>query len=93
MLNSSAHVEEDRGKLTPKGNVTEVGILNYLIRSRVSLSKLYTIKDAPNATLFNCPFDSFRKMQTTAVLVGDKVKVHVKGAPEIVIDKCSQYFN
>jgi magnesium-transporting ATPase (P-type) len=40
------------------------------------------------------PFNSNRKRQTTAVRhKNGKIRVYVKGAPEIVIERCSRTLN
>ena len=38
------------------------------------------------------PFDAEHKFQTTFHLVGERVRVMVKGAPDIVLKKCSKVF-
>lgn len=40
--------------------------------------------------LWNIPFNSIRKRQTTAVKIGDNtIRVFVKGAPEFVLEDCT----
>ena len=86
LYNCSAFVEtQDNGEKVCKGNVTEVGILQYLMGSGIDCEKYIKHKANKEFILFNIPFDSRRKRQTTAVLHNGAVRVYVKGAPEIVI--------
>jgi len=44
--------------------------------------------------LFKIPFNSIRKKQTTAVkLDNEKIRVYVKGAPEVIIGECAYQLN
>lgn len=90
--NSSAHIEtESSGLTTAKGNVTEVGLIKYLLNSKVDVESLMANKDHEGFVVFSIPFNSGRKRQTTAVRLADgRVRVYVKGAPEIIIENCNK---
>jgi len=90
VFNSTAFIETGEGGKTTSGNVTEVGLIKYLTQSKVNAEKLIEQREN-NEVLFRLPFNSKRKRCTTVVRhpsQAGKVRVFVKGAPEIVIDKC-----
>ena len=73
--------------------MTEVGLVKYLTQSRVSTEKMIDQRDK-NEVLFKLPFNSKRKRATTVIRhpsQAGKVRVFVKGAPEIIIEKCVSY--
>jgi magnesium-transporting ATPase (P-type) len=89
IYNCSAHVELEKGVKTAKGNVTEVGMLKYLMESNIEIDTLFTNRGHDDFYEFQIPFNSSRKRQTSAVrLSNGKVRVFVKGGPEIVIEQC-----
>ena len=54
------------------------------------------IREKENNILMQIPFNSGRKRACTVVRDpqdSNKVKVFVKGAPEIVMEYCDKYFN
>lgn len=75
------------------GNVTEIGLLNYLVASGYDVEGM--LKEKKNIeAIFSIPFSSKRKRQTTVVphpSESGKVRVYCKGAPEIVIEHCTSY--
>ena len=84
---------EARGRIA-KGNVTEVGLLNHLMRSKVEIEALMQNKEAPGFVEFMIPFSSSRKRATSAVRnprLNGSVHVFCKGAPEIVIELCDRF--
>ena len=73
------------------GNVTEVGLINYLIRSEIDVGTLYSMKDSPDFVEFTIPFSSKRKRATSVVKnqrISGSISVFCMGAPEIVIEHC-----
>lgn len=93
LYNSSAFVEEKENPLTKKleptavGNVTECGLINYLLRSGVNCEEI--IAQRKSRILFDVPFDSKRKRATSVVKLDDgTIRVFVKGAPEVVLEFC-----
>ena len=92
VFNSTAFVEtEASGSKVVKGNVTEVGLLKYLMSSKIDVESFAEDKEQEGFVQFTIPFNSMRKRQTTAVkLSSGKVRVFVKGGPEIVIELCSR---
>lgn len=98
LYNSSAYVDEKPDPLTGVkrkvaiGNVTECGLINYLLASNVDCEELISHRKRPNFLQFDIPFDSGRKRATSVVqLPNGNVRVFVKGAPEVVIEMCDYF--
>ena len=92
LFNCSAFVEHEKSGLNAvKGNVTEVGLIKFLMNSRVDVVSMLDMKKDESFIELQIPFNSHRKRQTTAVRhKNGKIRVYVKGAPEIVIERCSR---
>lgn len=95
-FNSSAYIEVlDDGSRKTKGNVTEVGIIDYLRRSGFNDEAEQLIKDRvlENVEVIaSLPFSSARKRSSVAVKHPKQaglVRVYVKGAPDMVMKHCS----
>lgn len=98
LYNSSAYVGDKENGLTKRmektaiGNVTECGLINYLMKSEVPCEELISHRKQPGFMLFEIPFNSARKRATSVVrLPNGDVRVFAKGAPEIVIGFCDKY--
>lgn len=93
IFNSTAFIDSKDGQDVTTGNVTEVGLLNYLTKSGCATKDIISERDAEKPQIA-IPFNSARKRATTAYLITEdgeqKVRVFVKGAPEIVIQFCTQ---
>ena len=92
--NSTAYIETlENGAKETTGNVTEVGLIKYLTQSKVNTEKLIEQREK-NEIIFKLPFNSKRKRATTVIKhpsQAGKVRVFVKGAPEIIIEKCVKF--
>lgn len=91
LCNDASIVLSEDGKYSCIGDPTE-GALTTLgakcnLPREVALEKYKRIKELP--------FDSDRKMMTTyhTGIVEGKVKSYTKGAPDIVLSRCSKYFD
>lgn len=92
LYNSSAFIGEKDGKKITMGNVTECGIINYLNDNGVPCEELIKHRKSENFELCSIPFSSARKRETNVVtLPNGKIRVFVKGAPEIVLGFCDHY--
>ena len=94
--NCTAHIESNGDNKVAKGNVTEVGLINHLMRSQVKVETLLQNKETPSFLEFTIPFSSSRKRATSAIRnprLNGSVHVFCKGAPEIVIELCDRYIN
>jgi magnesium-transporting ATPase (P-type) len=71
--------------------VTEVGLLKYLLASKLDVEGHSEDKEHEGFVQFVIPFNSMRKRQTTAVkLASGKVRVFCKGGPEILMELCNR---
>ena len=73
--------------------MTEVGLVKYLTKSKINAEKMIEQREK-NEVIFKLPFNSKRKRATTVIKhpsQAGKVRVFVKGAPELVIEKCINY--
>jgi len=59
LFNSSAHVETENGNKVIKGNVTETGIMEYLMRTQSKVEELSNKREEVNE--FAIPFSSLKK--------------------------------
>lgn len=78
---------QNNGKVL--GDPTEVAIVqkaNELYKNRIELYSKY-----PKVN--EIPFDSNRKLMTTIHKFGNKYRVITKGAPDVLIDKCTKFYN
>ena len=71
------------------GEPTEVAITNFAIKNNLRKSELYEKMPRIN----DIPFDSTRKMMTTIHKMGKKYRIITKGAPEVLIKKCTKCYN
>lgn len=91
LFNCSAVIDQNG---TPKGNCTEVGIITYMLKLGIDAQRMLQAKEDNIET--KIPFNSKRKRATIAIAHPDdinKVRVFVKGAPEIVINNCDKYID
>mmetsp|Transcript_6400 Transcript_6400/g.5706 ORF Transcript_6400/g.5706 Transcript_6400/m.5706 type:complete len:393 (+) Transcript_6400:652-1830(+) len=95
LFNCSARVEKNEaGEFETKGNCTEQGLIKFLMD--VGVNAYETILKKDDNILQLIPFNSERKRACAAIRHPDdqnKVRVYLKGAPEIVMDYCSSYVN
>ena len=81
--------ERINGKLGFVGEATEVAISNAAIEEGVSKSFLYDEMKRIN----DIPFDSKRKMMTTIHKYGNKYRIITKGAPDVLLKRCSNCYS
>lgn len=67
------------------GEPTEAALVNYA--KKLGLDKANLVKDAPRVG--EAPFDSSRKMMSTVHKVGFKYVQYTKGAPDVVLSRCT----
>ena len=81
--------ERINGKLGFVGEATEVAISNAAMDAGVSKSFLYDEMKRIN----DIPFDSKRKMMTTIHKYGNRYRIITKGAPDILLKRCSNCYS
>jgi len=97
LYNATAYVgEEDpvtkQKKKTAIGNVTECGLINYLMESDVGCEELISHRKNPGFKIFDIPFNSSRKRATSVIqLTNGKIRIFCKGAPEVVLEFCDNF--
>lgn len=87
MCNDS-NVYAEGAKIIVEGEPTENAIVNAGIRCGENKEELY--KTMPRIN--EIPFDSNRKLMSTVHKVGNKYRVITKGAPDVLLNKCSRYY-
>lgn len=77
-----------KGELATDGDPTEAAFLISAKRAGINVGSL--IKKAPRVS--ECPFDSERKCMSVIADFKDKRRLYVKGAPDIIISKCTKVY-
>lgn len=90
ICNSTAYIEENKRKKQAKGNATECALLEAFI----TLDKTTDYIEYRNAykVVDRQPFSSELKYMTTTIKRQNFNRILLKGAPEIVLDKCGLSF-
>ena len=71
------------------GEATEAAIVNAALNKNINKNELYKIRNR----IKDIPFDSNRKMMSTIHKDKDKYIVITKGAPDVLLKKCTKYFD
>ena len=71
------------------GEPTEVAIVNCGIENGQHKEKLYQEMEKVS----EIPFDSERKMMTTIHKIGSKYRVITKGAPDVLLSRCTKFYS
>ena len=77
-----------KGKIEANGEATEVAITNCALEHGKNRDKLYGNMKRIN----EIPFDSDRKMMTTIHMINGKYRVITKGAPDVLLKRCTKYY-
>ncbi len=85
--NSTANLEDKKGKAVVVGNPTEGSLLQWLAEAGLDYRKLR----GQFKPIYQILFSSERKRMTTVVRVGDRVVVLAKGSPEWVLEHSTHY--
>ena len=92
ILNSDAHMQMQGPEYKPRGSPVEVGILNLLLNSGVSVQEKLVERERDHILQLWIPFSSDRKRMTVAYSLKDHpdhVRLVCKGAPEMIVKLCS----
>ena len=79
-------VNIEDGKTTVQGEPTESALVNYALETGKNKNMLY--QEMPRIN--EIPFDSNRKMMTTIHKLGNKYRIITKGAPDVLLERCSK---
>ena len=86
---TDVNIEKRAGRLTGIGEPTEVAIVNAALERNINKLELYKLKSRVN----DIPFDSTRKMMTTIHKDSNEYISITKGAPDVLLKKCTKYFD
>ena len=87
---TDAIIENENGKYMAVGEPTETAIVNMALSKNINKNDLYKIRNR----IKDIPFDSTRKMMSTIHKDGNNGYLHItKGAPDVLLKKCSKYFD
>ena len=86
---TDVNVEAKGNKLIGIGESTEVAIVNAALERNINKLELYKLKNRVN----DIPFDSTRKMMTTVHKDSSEYISITKGAPDVLLKKCTKYFD
>lgn len=85
---TDAQISYEDGKANVTGDPTEVAIINECFKLGKTKKSLYNQYERIN----DIPFDSSRKMMTTIHKLGNKYRIITKGAPDVLVKRCSKYY-
>ena len=86
---TDVEVSYDDGKVNISGDPTEIAIVEECYKLGKTKKGLYNQFERIN----DIPFDSSRKMMTTIHKIGNKYRIVTKGAPDVLIKRCSKYYS
>ena len=85
---TDCNITYKNGKIDAEGEPTEVAIVNAGLRMNKNKDDLYSNMER----IADIPFDSNRKMMTTIHRMGNKYRIITKGAPDVLLNKCSKIY-
>ena len=85
---TNCDISSENGKKFAVGEPTEVAIVNEALAKGKNKEELYLNMERVN----EIPFDSNRKMMTTIHKLGNKYRIITKGAPDILLNKCTKIY-
>ncbi len=85
---TDVEISYEDGKVNISGDPTEIAIVEECNKLGKTKKQLYSQYERIN----DIPFDSSRKMMTTIHKLGNKYRIITKGAPDVLIKRCSKYY-
>lgn len=85
---TDSDISNEKGNLIAIGEPTETAIVNEALRMGENKEELY--EEYPR--LNDIPFDSTRKLMSTIHKYGNKYRIITKGAPDVLLNKCTNYY-
>ena len=86
---TDVNVQYENGAYEAIGEPTEVAIVNALLKIHENKDNLYREMERIN----EIPFDSTRKLMTTIHRIGNKFRIITKGAPDVLIKRCTKFYD
>jgi len=87
VLCNDSSIAQDNDKMQRFGDPTELALIEFAEKNGYSVSRMR--QEFPR--LDEVPFDSKRKMMSTLHEFNGKRRILVKGAPDVLINRCSYY--
>ncbi len=84
---TDCQIEITNGKKETRGEATEVAIVDKALEKEINKNELYKKYER----IADIPFDSNRKMMSTIHKCKDGYLIITKGAPDVLISKCTNY--
>ena len=81
-------IERENGEFIASGEATESAIVNEALRMKENKEELYEKYPRIN----DIPFDSERKLMSTIHKLDNKYRIITKGAPDVLLNKCTKYY-
>ncbi len=85
---TDSEIENINGEIKANGEATENAIVNEALRIGENKEELYSIYER----IQEIPFDSERKLMTTIHKWGNGYRAIIKGAPDILKERCIKYY-
>lgn len=85
---TDTHLEYENGKYEAIGEPTEVAIVN----AGLSIEENKESLEKQMQRVNEIPFDSTRKLMTTIHKLENKYRIITKGAPDVLIKRCSRFY-
>lgn len=85
---TDSQIIKKEGKIEVEGEATEIAIVREALR--VGENKQEAYQSYPRVA--DLPFDSTRKLMTTIHKWGNKYRIITKGAPDVLLNRCKQYY-
>lgn len=85
LCNDTRLTVNESGSFITMGDPTETALVDYAFENGIDKNQL----ESEMERKFEIPFDSDRKLMSTINKTGNSFRVHTKGAPDILLDRCS----
>ena len=85
---TNCDISYENKKAFATGEATEVAIVNKALEEGIDKQELYKNMKRIN----EIPFDSNRKMMSTIHKIGNKYRIITKGAPDILLNRCTKIY-
>ena len=85
---TNCDISYENKKAFATGEATEVAIVNKALEEGINKQELYKNMQRIN----EIPFDSNRKMMSTIHKIGNKYRIITKGAPDILLNRCTKIY-
>ncbi len=86
---TDVNIQYENGKCEEIGEPTEVAIVDAALNINENKENLYREMERVN----EIPFDSGRKLMTTIHKLENKYRVITKGAPDVLVKRCSKFYS